>query len=202
MKAWAVFVPLLAALLAAGCGSTAKDVSRSDQSRSAAATACPAAWRDGWQKLADRIQADVYCPSWMPDPLDGKIQGQWNNVNSVSGDRSYLISFAWFEQGEEKHVNFRGYPGRARLPTCIGEDNRSRVPCFEDPAGTFRANGIKATLYTVNHGADQWHLLYAWRQNGSLYSLSQHVAPPLSYGQVLGNLRHELASLVLVHAKS
>jgi hypothetical protein len=195
-------VSLLAVVLVAGCGGTSKNASQPEPSRSAAGGACPSAWREGWQKLADRIQADVYCPGWMPDPLDAKIGGQWNNINSVSRDRSYLISFVWQEAGQEKHINLRGYPGRTRIPDCPGEDNVSRVPCFEDPGGTYRATGIRATLYTVNHGADQWHLLYAWRHDGTLYSLSQHVAQPLSYKQVLQNLRRELSSLVVVHPRS
>ena len=38
-----------------------------------AATAAKRARRRGrsWQKLANRIDAPVYCPGWMPDPLDG-----------------------------------------------------------------------------------------------------------------------------------
>src|SRR5205823_4726907 len=73
--------------------------------------ACPAA--KGWQQLADRVRAPVYCPRWMPDPLNGVIKGQWNNIYSVSPDRSYLVGFIWFEHGSgELHVNLRGYPGR------------------------------------------------------------------------------------------
>ena len=49
----------------------------------------------GWQRLANRIGADVYCPGWLPDPLTSQIGGQWNNINSVSKDRSYLESFIW-----------------------------------------------------------------------------------------------------------
>ena len=35
-------------------------------------------------------------------------------------------------------------------------------------------------MYTVNQDADQWHVLYAWTHNGTLYTLSEHVAPPLT----------------------
>src|SRR5438128_12692550 len=84
-----------------------------------AARSCPAAWRGGWQALANRIQAPVYCPTWMPDPLDARIGGRYGNGESVSRDRSYLISFIWREPGSgEVHVNLRGYPGRTRIPTC------------------------------------------------------------------------------------
>ncbi len=33
------------------------------------------AHRAGWQQLANRIGADVYCPGWLPDPLIGQIGG-------------------------------------------------------------------------------------------------------------------------------
>ena len=153
----------------------------------------------GWQKLADTIRAPVYCPRWMPDPLNGVIKGQWNNIYSVSPDRSYLVGFIWFEHGSgELHVNLRGYPGHTAIPKCPAPVGKGTLPCFADPHGQMRANGIDATVYTVNQGADQWHLLYAWRHAGSLYTVSQHVAAPLTYDRVRADLRHILAHLVLV----
>jgi hypothetical protein len=50
----------------------------------------------------------------------------------------------------------------------------------------------------VNQDADEWHLLLLWRRYGNLYTLSEHVAPPLSYNHVLRYLKQELAALVLV----
>ena len=73
------------------------------------------------------------------------------------------------------------------------------MPCFSDPSGTIHAGPITATLYTVNRGPDQWHLLYAWKYQGSLYTVSQHVAAPLTYGQVTGDLKRMLNELVLVN---
>jgi hypothetical protein len=155
--------------------------------------------RSGWEHLANQIQAPVYCPGWMPDPLNGVIGGQWNNIHSVSKDRSYLIGFIWFERGSgELHVNLRGYPGRASIPNCPGDVRGSRVPCFADPHGHVRAHGINATVYTVNQGADQWHVLLGWHRAGSLYTLSQHVAAPLTYRQVVADLKRMLGSLSLV----
>ena len=77
--------------------------------------------RAGWQKLADRVKVTVYCPAWLPDPLIGQIGGRWNNIDSVSKDRSYLESFVWQETGGgaaggELHVNLRAYPGRSTIP--------------------------------------------------------------------------------------
>lgn len=164
----------------------------------------------GWQRLANRVDAVVYCPSWMPDPLVPQIGNRWNNINSVDPDRSYLQSFAWQEAAGlntlEIHVNLRGYPGTTRIPTCQdvstvnGKTYRKKIACFQDPQGTWRSSttGINATMYTVNHGADSWHVLFAWRRNGSLYTISEHVAPPLSYAKVVTNLKRMIDRLVLV----
>jgi hypothetical protein len=169
---------------------------------------CPAAWRAGWQALANKVQAPVYCPTWMPNPLDAKIGGQYTDIYSVGKrDRSYLVSF--LEHGDEGsgdvHVNFRGYPGRTTIPRCTtvipnGKRTiRGLTACFADSAGTVSANGIRATEYTVNQDADQWHILLAWRYHGSLYTVSQHVIKPYLYPQqVERNLRRLLAGLVLV----
>ena len=91
-----------------------------------------------------------------------------------------------------------------KIPTC--EDTQTvngvvrhpKIPCFADPHGRHRAGSIVATEYTVNQGADQWHVLYAWRRGGSLYTISEHVAPPLDYAKVVRNLDRMLRSLVLV----
>jgi hypothetical protein len=175
-------------------------------SSSPAARGCPAAWKSGWQALANRIQAPVYCPTWMPNPLDAKIGGDFIDINSVHKDRSYLISF--LEHGDQGsgdvHVNFRGYVGRTTIPTCTTvvltgkKAIRGRTPCFADAAGTRTAGGITATVYRVNQDADQWHVLLAWRHKGSLYSISEHVIRPYTYRQVVTNLDRMLAGLVLV----
>ena len=193
------------ALLASGCGAD-----RAGQSAAkAAARSCPARALAGWQRLANRIHAPVYCPAWMPDPFDGVIGGRWNTIDSVSPDGSYLIGFIWLEPGSgELHVNLRGYPGRTRIPTCTdvstvnGVTRRTKIACFSDPTGHRRVAGINATVYTANQDADRWHVLYAWRHDGSLYTLSQHVAVPLTYRKVVGDLDRMLRSLVLVRPSS
>ena len=188
---------LALALALAGCGDGGGRAGAAVKAK----PSCPAA--KGWQQLADSIRAPVYCPRWMPDPLNGVIKGQWNNIYSVSPDRSYLVGFIWFEHGSgELHVNLRGYPGRTKIPKCPAAVGKGTLPCFADPHGQMRANGIDSTVYTVNQGADQWHVLLAWRRNGSLYTLSQHVAAPLSYEQVVADLKRMLRDLVLVAPKA
>jgi hypothetical protein len=163
--------------------------------------ACPANWARGWQKLADKVGAPVYCPTWMPNPLDAQIGGQYQDIYSIGTDRSYLVGF--LEHGDlgsgDVHVNFRGYPGRSKIPTCPGPVGNTKVPCFADPAGHMTANGIRATVYQVNQGADQWHILLLWHHSGTLYTVSQHVIVPYdSATRVKQNLQRLLESLVLV----
>ena len=162
---------------------------------------CPAAWAKGWQTLANKVGAPVYCPRWMPNPLDAKIGGQYQDAYGIGKDHSYLISF--LEHGDlgsgDVHVNFRGYPGRTTIPLCPAPIGKGTTPCFSDPAGHVRANGIRATVYRVNQGEDQWHILLLWRYDHSLYTVSQHVINPYdSVTRVLQNMKHVLSSLVLV----
>jgi hypothetical protein len=195
---------VLAALALAGCSSSASQRLSGVEASATTAKKCPAASQRSWQKLANRIDAPVYCPAWLPDPLTGQIGGRWNNIDSVGKDRSYLIGFVWQELGQEIHINLRGYPGVTKVPTCTSVDlvgdkrHVTKVPCFADSHGQKTVAGFRVTEYTVNQDADQWHVLYAWRHGGSLYTLSQHVAPPLTFPMVVRNLDRELASLVLV----
>jgi hypothetical protein len=190
------------ALLAAGCGAVQKaDPAHPAQAAASSKPVC--AHPAGWQRLANRVKTPVYCPSWLPGPLTDQIGGQWNNINVVSPDRSYLESFVWQDtdvgDGGEFHVNLRAYPGRTTIPTCrTGGSNSQNVPCFAQPGRTYTDGGITARLYTVNQDADTWHALLLWRRYGNLYTLSQHIAPPLTYRQTLGDLQHELGSLVLI----
>ena len=193
-------------LVAAGCGGGG------DSSPTPAAAPKPPECRQSeyasWQKLANEIKAPVYCPSWLPQPLVGKFSGRFFNGRSVDPDRSYLVSFVWFEAGQgfvsEVHVNLRAYPGSTRVPTCEdtltegGKTVRKKIPCFSDRKGTKRVGGETVTVYTANQGADLWHVLYAWRRNGSLYTLSEHVAEPYSYDQVIAHLDRMMRGLVHV----
>ena len=73
------------------------------------------------------------------------------------------------------------------------------MPCFSDPHGRSAISaGITATVYTVNRDADQWHILYAWHDHGSLYTVSEHVVAPLTYAKVVRNLDRMVRGLVRV----
>jgi len=162
------------------------------------AAGCPAGWQAGWQKLANKLHLAVYCPGWMPNPLDGRIGSQWNGLRTVDKKGGFLVSFIYQETGSgEVHVNFHRWPG-TRMPHCRAETSNRQIPCYSDPAGRVKTHGIDATLYTVSRDADQWHLSYLWRANGATYVVSEHVAPPFSFAQVKRNVTRVLRSLVLV----
>ena len=65
-----------------------------------------------------------------------------------------------------------------------------------------RLRGITVTPYTVNQGVDQWHVLYAWRRNRTLYTVSEHVAKPLTYRRVVQNLDRLVEGLVQIDPKA
>jgi hypothetical protein len=208
MRRTAALLTVLSALLTlSACGSQNASSPAAAASEPPAAT-CPSGWAAGWQRLANRIHSPVYCPRWVPSPLTPKlgeaVAGQGGTAVTVNKDGSYLVSLIWSDASGEVHVNFGGYLHRTSIPRCEdvettnGETVRTKLPCFGDPSGTLRAGTITATLYTVNRGPDQWHLLYAWKHRGSLYTVSQHVAAPLTYPQVAGDLKRMLRELVLL----
>ena len=190
------------ALVASGCSGNEGKPAAAASTKPAS---CPQSWKAGWQRLANRLHTTVYCPTWMPSPIDAKIGGQWDNGISVEKDHSYLVSFLWHEPpSQDVHVNFRGYPGRTKIPRCEdvevvgGKVRRTTMPCFSDPHGKRRLGGITATMYTVNRGVDQWHILYAWHDHGNLYAVSEHVIKPLTYAKVVSNLDRMVRGLVRV----
>jgi hypothetical protein len=197
----------LLAVVPAGCGTKDSASTSAAAAPAGRSASCPAAWKSGWQRLADDVGTTVYCPRWMPRPLDAHIGGVYKNGRWVDPkDHSYLVSFVWVDHdsgvSQEVHVNFRGYPGRTTIPACQstntvnGKTIRKPVPCFADPGKTKRIGGITATIYTVNQGIDEWHVLYLWRHAGSLYTVSQHVIAPYTYSEVVANLERIIRGLV------
>jgi hypothetical protein len=193
VKVVGAFVLVCACLLLAACGNSAQPAARASSG-----SRCPAAWQPGWEKLALEIDAPVYCPGWMPNPLDGRIGGGWNGLRLVDKHGGFLVSFIYQETGSgEVHVNFHRWPS-TRMPRCRAESSSRMIPCYSEPAGAERANGIEARLHTVSRDADQWHLSYLRRHGGATYVVSEHVAPPYTFKQVKRNVTRILRSLVLV----
>jgi hypothetical protein len=202
---YVVLVAILA-VAASGCGGEERQTASAPR-ETAAVASCPKAWKAGWQRLANDVGSLVYCPTWMPPEVDAKIDGRFRNGRWVDDDKSYLVSFLWLDQdagvSREVHVNLRGYPGRTTIPTCEsthsveGKTIRKPIPCFSDPQPKKRRLGdVTATVYTANQGIDEWHVLYAWKQDGSLYTVSEHVVSPYAYSQVIQNLDRMTRGLV------
>lgn len=188
--------------LVAGClGLSACGASVKDSAPAAAAVkqsvGCPAAWKTGWQRLANRIDRPVYCPGWMPNPLDAQIGSDDYQFTQLDKQKGYLVSFLYYDNSTEVHVNFRRFAGTA-MPRCRDLDTTRMIACYSDPGGATSAHGIHAKLYTVGRDADQWHLSYLWRHAGSTYVVSEHVAQPYTYDQVKANVTRILRSLVLL----
>jgi hypothetical protein len=193
------------ALLVSACSESKSEAAPDCKDTGACEATCPQSWKPGWHRLSVRVGSPVYCPTWMPSPLDGEIGGQWDNGVSVEKNKSWLVSFLWHEPpSQDVHVNFRGFPGQTKIPRCedvevvAGKARKTYHPCFSDPHGSKRFGPINARLYTVNRGVDQWHILYAWRDHGTLYAVSEHVARPLTFQQVRSNLDRVMRGLVRV----
>jgi len=208
VRKWLVPGLALLALAAGASGCGGSYVAHASARPAHVAARCPASWSSGWRALARRVDAPVFCPTWLPQPLTGQVRGGYSSQPYVARDRSYLVSYLWFEKSEtapyEVHVNLRGWPGRTAIPICQdtltvdGKTMNSSIPCFADPVGKVHAGRLTATVYAVNQGIDTWHLLYAWHYRGSLYTVSQHVAPPFTSRTVRRSLDRILSGLVLV----
>ena len=80
-----------------------------------------------------------------------------------------------------------------------GEDDPQADPVLLRPAAREAPPGdITATVYTANQGIDEWHVLYAWKRDGSLYTVSEHVVSPYSYSRVVENLDRMTKGLVVL----
>ena len=192
------------AVLVAGCGG--KDAATTSAT-GAPATTCPKAWKAGWQKLANDVGATVYCPSWMPEPVDARINGIYKNGRWVSKDRSYLVSFLWLDQdagvSREVHLNFRGYPGRTTIPSCQttrtvkGKTRTRSGPVLRRQRGNEEARRRSRRRSTPSTRASTSGTSSTCGvTDGSLYTVSEHVVSPYSYAQVVKNLERIIRGFV------
>ena len=78
-------------------------------------------WAAGWQTWANRVGMPIWCPGWMPDPIDAIIHGQWNTARVAR--HQWQLGYAWLEIGQLVHVIFEGYP-----PGHVPADLRGQHP--------------------------------------------------------------------------
>ncbi|HEY3763960.1 MAG TPA: hypothetical protein VGL44_02280 [Gaiellales bacterium] len=115
----------------------------------------------------------VWCPGWMPDPIDAIIHGQWNTAQVEQ--RQWQLGYAWLEEGQLVHVIFEGYPPGTFPPKCEG------VLCFGgEEADTTTIAGKVVHWYDHNHASHTGHIAAIFQSNGNTYVASIHVISPIS----------------------
>ncbi len=159
-----------AAVTLAGCGSG----SATSGSSSSQASGCSATWKPGWQRWTDKVRMPVWCPGWMPSPIDAIIHGQWNTAEVEH--HQWQLGYAWLEQGQLIHVIFEGYPPNTFPPTCEGN-----VPCFGgEEAKAAQIGGHTVHWYDHNHASHTGHVAAVFQSDGNTYVVSIHVVSPIS----------------------
>ena len=135
----------------------------------------------------------------MPNPLDGRIGGEWNGLRTVDKHGGFLVSFIYQETGSgEVHVNFHRWPG-TRMPRCRAETSKRTDPVLQRSRRT-RARATASTRRctpcraTPTSGISR----ISGAHDGATYVVSEHVAPPYTFEQVKRNVTRILRSLVLV----
>ncbi len=169
--------------------------SGSAQSGSSAAAphGCSKVWAAGWQAWANRVGMPVWCPGWMPGPIDAIIHGQWNTARVAQ--HQWQLGYAWLEIGQLVHVIFEGYPPGEFPPTCEGN-----VPCFggEEPKSETIAGHV-VHWFDRNHASHSGHIAAVFTWHGDTYVVSIHVASPVSTKAVAKrDLRHIILSSSLL----
>ena len=178
-------------VVVAACGSS-KETSGSKPKPNV----CPKAWAASWQTWADRVGMPIYCPSWLPSPIDGVIHGQWNTARVP--DKQWQLGYAWLENGQLVHVVFEGYPPGTFPPMCEGQ------PCFggREPE-TEQVAGRTVTWYDHNLASHTGHIAAIFHSLGNVYVISIHVATPVSTAaDAKSDLRHIIRSLAPVQPKA
>jgi hypothetical protein len=162
-------------------------------SEPAAAAGCSKTWKAGWQTWANRVGMPVWCPGWMPSPVDAIIRGQWNTAQVEQ--RQWQLGYAWLEQGQLVHVIFEGYPAGTFPPKCEGG-----VPCFGgEEARSATIAGHVVRWYDRNHASHSGHVAAVFAWGGNTYVVSIHVTSPVSTPAIAKrDLRHIISSSSLL----
>ena len=93
----------------------------------------------------------------------------------MDGDRSYQIGYHDSElRSAETHVVLAAYPS-GRPPRCEDLSTGVYGPCWKVPSGRRQVAGFDVTVYECGHGHESQHLVYAWTEDGVLYSVSNHI---------------------------
>ena len=152
-----------------------------------ARAACPRPGRRAGRSSRTRSTPPVYCPSWLPDPLTGQIGGTWNNIDSVVEgpqlpDRLRLAGAA----ARRSTSTCAAIPVVTKIPTCRYDRARRRQEarheaCRASPTRAARRRSAASrrrctrSTRTPTSGTSST----PGTTTATLYTLSEHVAPPL-----------------------
>ena len=166
------------ALGAAGCtgsgdsGSSASPSGSTDGAPStSAALVCPPEWAEDWQSWADRVDARIYCPTFVPSPITAEIDGRWNTAKAPG--EVWQLGYAWLEHEDLVHLVFEGFPEDRWPVRCSGR------PCIDGKTGTETIAGHEVTWYDRNKASHSGHIAAVFRDQGYVYVVSMHVGTAL-----------------------
>ena len=163
-------------------------------SPAAAAASCPKQWAADWQDWADKVGMTVWCPTWLPSPIDGRI-GPQNEYNTArSPGRHWQLGYVWRDEDFSGlvHVVFEGMPESMWPPRCAG------MMCFAGPAGSSTVAGHKVRWYDHNMGSSSGHVAAVFHDDGNAYIVSMHVFGTVDKQQTQEMVRKIVAGLVAV----
>jgi len=179
-----LLVAVVVTVSACGSGS-----SNSGSKAAVATTGCSKTWAGGWQRWTNKVGMPVWCPGWMPSPIDAIIHGQWNTARVEQ--HQWQLGYAWLEEGQLVHVIFEGYPRGTFPPTCEGG-----VPCFGgEEAQSETIGGHVVHWFDHNQASHSGHVAAVFASGGNTYVVSIHVASPVSTKAIAKrDLSHIIAS--------
>lgn len=178
----------------AGCSNGNSAAGTGSPSGSTAELTCPKQWSADWQAWADKVGMTVWCPTWLPSPIDGRI-GPQNEYNTArSPGRHWQLGYVWRDEDFSGlvHVVFEGMPDSMWPPRCAG------MICFAGPDGTSTIAGHKVRWYAHNMGSSSGHIAAVFHDGGNAYVVSMHVFGTVDEQQTQEMVRKMVAGLVAV----
>src|SRR6185312_6625680 len=123
-------------------------------SAASSAPTCPKEWAADWQAWADKVGMTVWCPTYLPSPIDGRI-GPANEYNTArSPGRHWQLGYVWRDEDFSGlvHIVFEGMPDKLWPPRCGG------MLCFAGPSGRSVVAGHDVRWYIHNMGSSSGHI--------------------------------------------
>ncbi len=188
----AITAALLALAVALTLVSCTSGNSSAPSATAPTARVCPHAWAAGWTAWAGRVGATVYCPTWLPSPIDGRIGGQWSTESSPG--RHWQLGFVWRDEDFSGlvHVVFEGAPEADWPLRCGGP------LCFAGRTGSTDVHGLHVVWYDHDLGSSSGHVAAVFHAGGQVYIVSMHVFGDVGRAQTQAMVRRIVAGLVRV----